>query len=164
MTSSDRLARFLPTVHTRERAVRGLPAGADVPGRIGPAEFSTLGAMVVVRCPRDLDPLMRKAGGLWGSRGGGGRWLDRAASRGAAGPGRHGPACSALGGTPESGLYADVLAGLEDGDATDAAPGAAGLPGQAGRVVGTGFCCAPAGAARERAGAAGQRHELSVGC
>jgi hypothetical protein len=37
----------------------------DLPARVGPAEFSTLGAMVVVRCPHDLDPLMRKAGGLW---------------------------------------------------------------------------------------------------
>ena len=45
----------------------------DLPARIGPAEFSTLGAMIAVRCPSDLDPLMRKAGGLWepGSR----RWL-----------------------------------------------------------------------------------------
>ena len=41
--------------------------------RIGPAEFSTLGAMVVVRCPHDLDPLMRAAGGLWEP--GGRRWL-----------------------------------------------------------------------------------------
>ena len=39
-----------------------LPA---LPARIGPVEFSNLGAMVSVRCPRDLDPLMRKAGGLW---------------------------------------------------------------------------------------------------
>jgi hypothetical protein len=32
-----------------------------------------LGTLVAVRCPRDLDPLMRKAGGQWepGSR----RWL-----------------------------------------------------------------------------------------
>jgi len=32
-----------------------------------------LGGMVAVRCPHDLDPLMRKAGGQWepGSR----RWL-----------------------------------------------------------------------------------------
>jgi hypothetical protein len=45
----------------------------DLPARIGPAEFSTLGAMVAVRCPSDLDPWMRKAGGMWepGSR----RWL-----------------------------------------------------------------------------------------
>jgi hypothetical protein len=45
----------------------------DLPPRIGPAEFSPLGAMVTVRCPHDLDPLMRKAGGLWEP--GGRRWL-----------------------------------------------------------------------------------------
>ena len=45
----------------------------DLPTRIGPAEFSTLGTMVVVRCPHELDPLMRAAGGLWES--GGRRWL-----------------------------------------------------------------------------------------
>lgn len=45
----------------------------NLPTRIGPAEFSPLGAMVAVRCPSDLAPLMRKACGLWepGSR----RWL-----------------------------------------------------------------------------------------
>jgi len=45
----------------------------SLPARIGPAEFSTLGAIVAVRCPSDLAPLMRKAGGLWepGSK----RWL-----------------------------------------------------------------------------------------
>jgi hypothetical protein len=37
----------------------------NLPARIGPAEFSTLGAMVAVRCPSDLDPWMRKAGGMW---------------------------------------------------------------------------------------------------
>jgi hypothetical protein len=44
-----------------------------LPARIGPAEFSTLGALVAVRCPHDLDPLMRRAGGQWepGTR----RWL-----------------------------------------------------------------------------------------
>ena len=46
----------------------------DLLFRVGPAEFSTLGAMVVVRCPHDLDPLMRAAGGgLWEP--GGRRWL-----------------------------------------------------------------------------------------
>jgi hypothetical protein len=42
--------------------------------RIGPAEFSIFNPKwVAVRCPSDLDPLMRNAGGLWelGSR----RWL-----------------------------------------------------------------------------------------
>ena len=45
----------------------------DLPARIGPAEFSTFGAMIAVRCPHDLDPLMQRAGGQWepGSR----RWL-----------------------------------------------------------------------------------------
>jgi hypothetical protein len=45
----------------------------DLPTRIGPAEFSTLGALVAVRCPHDLDALMQRAGGQWepGSR----RWL-----------------------------------------------------------------------------------------
>jgi hypothetical protein len=48
-------------------------AASDLPASIGPAEFSTLGAMVAVRCPSELAPLMRQAGGLWepGSR----RWL-----------------------------------------------------------------------------------------
>jgi hypothetical protein len=48
--------------------------GPDVvPARIGPAESSSLGSMIAVRCPSDLDPWMRKEGGLWepGSR----RWL-----------------------------------------------------------------------------------------
>jgi hypothetical protein len=45
----------------------------DVPVRIGPAEFGTFGALIAVRCPHDLDHLMRRAGGQWepGSR----RWL-----------------------------------------------------------------------------------------
>jgi hypothetical protein len=45
----------------------------NLPARIGPAEFGTLGGMVAVRCPSDLAPLMRRAGGQWepGSR----RWL-----------------------------------------------------------------------------------------
>ena len=44
-----------------------------VPARIGPAEFQVLGGMIAVRCPSDLDPWMRKAGGLWEP--GGRRWL-----------------------------------------------------------------------------------------
>jgi hypothetical protein len=45
----------------------------DLPARIGPVEFGTLGGMVAVRCPREFDSIMRRAGGLWdpGSR----RWL-----------------------------------------------------------------------------------------
>ena len=37
----------------------------DVPTRIGPAEFGTLGALITVRCPHDFDHLMREAGGQW---------------------------------------------------------------------------------------------------
>ena len=50
-----------------------MTAHQDLPACIGPAEFSTLGALVAVRCPHDLDPLMQRAGGLWepGTR----RWL-----------------------------------------------------------------------------------------
>ena len=74
---SDRLAaklhRFLQPPSARERAARVGAAAARLPARIGPAEFSALGALVAVRCPQDLYPLMRLAGGLWepGSR----RWL-----------------------------------------------------------------------------------------
>jgi hypothetical protein len=45
----------------------------DLPSRIGPAEFGTVGAMVAIRCPHDLAPLMRQAGGIWEP--GGRRWL-----------------------------------------------------------------------------------------
>ena len=45
----------------------------NLPARIGPAELTALGGMVAVRCPSDLDPLMRKAGGMWDP--GGRRWL-----------------------------------------------------------------------------------------
>jgi hypothetical protein len=37
----------------------------DLPARIGPAEFSILGGMIAVRCPHDLDDVMRRAGGRW---------------------------------------------------------------------------------------------------
>ncbi len=45
----------------------------QIPSRIGPVDFGTLGGMVTVRCPTDYDHLMQSAGGLWepGSR----RWL-----------------------------------------------------------------------------------------
>lgn len=36
-----------------------------LPAHIGPAEFSDFGAWVAVRCPRDLEPLVQKAGGVW---------------------------------------------------------------------------------------------------
>jgi hypothetical protein len=44
-----------------------------LPTHIGSAEFSEFGVWVAVRCPRDLEPLVRKAGGIWepGSK----RWL-----------------------------------------------------------------------------------------
>ena len=38
---------------------------ANLPTRIGPAEFSDFCGMVSVRCPSDLEPLMRQAGGEW---------------------------------------------------------------------------------------------------
>jgi hypothetical protein len=45
----------------------------NFPQRIGPVEFSMLGGMIAVRCPREYAPMMRKAGAPWepGSR----RWL-----------------------------------------------------------------------------------------
>jgi hypothetical protein len=52
---------------------RSFASPANLPARIGPVQFETLGALVAARCPTDLDPLMRASGGLWdpGSR----RWL-----------------------------------------------------------------------------------------
>ena len=38
---------------------------ADLPARIGPAEFTEFCGMVAVRCPRELAPLMRQTGGEW---------------------------------------------------------------------------------------------------
>jgi hypothetical protein len=49
-------------------------SGTELPARIGPAEFSDFGgAYIAVRCPADLEPLIRAAGGLWEP--GGRRWL-----------------------------------------------------------------------------------------
>jgi hypothetical protein len=44
-----------------------------LPTHVGPCEFGQLGNWITVRCPRELAPLMRQAGGQWepGSR----RWL-----------------------------------------------------------------------------------------
>jgi hypothetical protein len=44
-----------------------------IPPRIGPCELTPFGNLVALRCPRDLAPLARQAGGQWepGSR----RWL-----------------------------------------------------------------------------------------
>ena len=46
---------------------------ARLPAQIGPCCFGTLGNWITVRCPRDFDPAMRRAGGQWepGTR----RWL-----------------------------------------------------------------------------------------
>jgi hypothetical protein len=48
-------------------------ATPEVPAQIGPVEFGAFGGWITVRCPKDLDPLMSQAGGLWdpASR----RWL-----------------------------------------------------------------------------------------
>ena len=45
----------------------------ELPAHIGPAQFELFGRLVAVRCPEDLAPLLRRAGGAWepGSR----RWL-----------------------------------------------------------------------------------------
>ena len=45
----------------------------ELPAQRGPVQFGVLGGWVTVRCPRDFDPLMRQAGGVWdpGAR----RWL-----------------------------------------------------------------------------------------
>jgi len=46
------------------------------PGRVGPAEFSAFaGGLIAVRCPSELAPLIRAAGGEWEP--GGRRWLVR---------------------------------------------------------------------------------------
>jgi hypothetical protein len=45
----------------------------DLPAHVGPCEFGQLGRLIAVRCPHELDAVMRRAGGQWepGSR----RWL-----------------------------------------------------------------------------------------
>jgi hypothetical protein len=48
---------------------------SDLPARIGPAEFSPFGDFIAVRCPSNLAPLMRQAGGEWEP--GGRCWLIR---------------------------------------------------------------------------------------
>ena len=37
----------------------------DLPSQIGPVQIGELGGWVTVRCPRDLDQVMSRAGGLW---------------------------------------------------------------------------------------------------
>jgi hypothetical protein len=46
------------------------PRLPNLPAHVGPCEFGTLGNWITVRCPRELAPLMRQAGGQWepGSR------------------------------------------------------------------------------------------------
>ena len=44
-----------------------------LPTRVGPCEFGQLGNWITVRCPRELAPLMRHAGGQWEP--GSSRWL-----------------------------------------------------------------------------------------
>src|SRR3984957_13919078 len=45
----------------------------DLPHQIGPCQLVELGALVAIRCPSDLDGILRRAGATWepGSR----RWL-----------------------------------------------------------------------------------------
>ena len=45
----------------------------DLPHQIGPCQLDELGALVAIRCPSDLDGVLRRAGATWepGSR----RWL-----------------------------------------------------------------------------------------
>jgi hypothetical protein len=45
-------------------ARRRLTVGA-LPHRIGSVRIDRLGSLFAVRCPADLDPLMREAGGIW---------------------------------------------------------------------------------------------------
>jgi hypothetical protein len=42
-----------------------MPAEHALPARIGPVEFGELAGLVAVRCPRELDDVMRRAGGQW---------------------------------------------------------------------------------------------------
>lgn len=44
---------------------RGRLTIGKLPHRIGPVEIERLGSLFALRCPHDLDPLMRAAGGIW---------------------------------------------------------------------------------------------------
>jgi hypothetical protein len=76
---SRNLGRVLPPQSARERAAQSLRipsptiTGPTLPTRIGPVEFSMLSSMIAVRCPKELVPLVEKAGGIWEP--GGRRWL-----------------------------------------------------------------------------------------
>jgi hypothetical protein len=55
-------------------AWRGIMAQEiDFPAHVGPCEFSTLGKLIAVRCPKELAHILHRAGAVWepGSR----RWL-----------------------------------------------------------------------------------------
>jgi hypothetical protein len=45
----------------------------DLQAHVGPCEFSTLGKLIAVRCPKELAHILQRAGAVWepGSR----RWL-----------------------------------------------------------------------------------------
>jgi hypothetical protein len=45
----------------------------EIPAQIGPVVFERLGRWVIVRCPPEFSPLMRRAGGTWETDGQ--RWL-----------------------------------------------------------------------------------------
>ena len=49
----------------RESSPQRDQARLEVPPSIGPVQFGRLGRWITARCPRDLDPLMRRAGGVW---------------------------------------------------------------------------------------------------
>jgi hypothetical protein len=44
---------------------RGRLTVGTLPHRIGPVRIERLGSLFAVRCPEDLNPLMREAGGIW---------------------------------------------------------------------------------------------------
>jgi hypothetical protein len=57
-----------PPAARSARSDAGSSAGSDARGRassIGPVLFGRLGGWITARCPRDLDPVMRRAGGVW---------------------------------------------------------------------------------------------------
>ena len=48
-----------------QSGMAGRVMATDIPARIGPVEFGEMAGLVAVRCPSDLDPWMREAGGQW---------------------------------------------------------------------------------------------------
>ena len=77
--SARRARRRIPSgvwFPRRQLAAVGNSSGVlmvDLPHQIGPCQLVELGALVAIRCPSDLDGILRRAGGTWepGSR----RWL-----------------------------------------------------------------------------------------